>query len=95
MRCERCACGVHADRAGTHCWRSARIRCVTSAKTCSDVGGSSGNTRPSFSSSAGSITVPSDEAVADEESDNAGVEVNEGAPEPVRARASAWERAER
>ena len=65
--------------------------------TCSEVGGLAGRARPSALSSASNScrTVSSEEAVVDEERESAGVEVGEEERFTPRARASAWERAER
>ena len=65
--------------------------------TCPEVGGVRGRKRPSFVSSAGSVTtVLSEQLVVDDDIDRAGVDVDDEALlERARAEASAWERAVR
>ena len=69
--------------------------------TCSDVGGRKGRRRPSaleegwFGSSSSCRTVSSDEEVIEDDSESAGVDVGEAIEPFERARASAWDRAER
>ena len=72
-------------------------------KTCSDVGGRKGRSRPSalevkkasFKSSSSCKTVSSDEEVIEDDSESAGVDVGEATELFERARASAWDTAER
>jgi len=72
-------------------------------KTCSEVGGRKGSNKPSaLEDSAGSSkyssscrTVSSDEEVIDDDSERAGVDVGEAPEAFERARASAWDKAER
>lgn len=70
-------------------------------KTCSDVGGRKGSRRPSalevalFSSSSSCKIVSSEEEVIEDDNESAGVDVGEAIEPFERARASAWDKAER
>jgi hypothetical protein len=72
-------------------------------KTCSEVGGRKGSSRPSaleasarsFEYSSSWRIVSSDEEVIDDDSESAGVDVREAPEAFERARASAWDKAER